>query len=135
MNNYKIKGIKMNNNFVFAPRRCVLSNFEIKSVVAYIPYLAEIQSKHEVDGDFVYEVKFAKTNSKTNKNIKALNYDIVDKVFDNAEDCLTYCQNINNVIWDAFVANCNYDDYKQGIEQINNCLCKQASNKEVERCM
>ncbi len=123
------------SKFVFAPRRCVLSNGDIKSVVAYIPYPAEVQGKHEVDGGFVYEVKFAKTNSKPNKNIKALNFDIVDNVFDNIEDCIVCCENVNRVIWDAFVFNCNYDEYEHEIEQINRYLCGTTTQKEVERCL
>lgn len=123
------------SNFVFAPRRCVLSNGDIKSVVAYIPSPAEIQGKHEVDGSFVYEVKFAKTNSKPNKNIKALNFDIVDQVFDNIEDCSARCENVNKIIWDAFVFNCNYDEYEREIEQINSYLFSKTTKKQVERCM
>ena len=123
------------NKFVFAPRRCVISNNEIQSVVAYIPYPAEVQGKHEIEGNFVYEVKFAKTNSKPNKKIKALNYDIVDHIFDNVDDCIICCQNVNKVIWDAFVYNCNYDEYERDIEKINDYLLGKKDQKEVERCM
>ena len=110
------------NNF-YAARKCLIKNNGISSTVALIPSKVIVENHFTVESDNCirdfYQVSYPSIKE---QNIEIIDNDIVENIFSNKKACSKYCENINKVLWEPFLSNCDYEKYKYDIETINNEL-------------
>ncbi len=120
----------------YAARKCIKKTpYEI-NVIAYIPSKINLEehlyyNKKQEEGIekdyYLVSYPYIKT-----EKIKLIDKDIVDVIFDTEQDCLTYCNNLNNFIWEPYLSSCKYEDLKSDIELIATKL-KQSKEKSMEQ--